>query len=473
MGDLPEVPFEKVLSYLSLQELIRSRAVSRLWRDRIDIYRMRSLCYSDRPRGFIHGNGQWIRGAFDQYFINSSAGFASFFKTFGSTTFSGLKRLRLCDVHLSAEEGMALPETLASFRHLESLDIIRLNCSSAANPESQFQLNLPMLKSIRLDGVDGIGQLTVNAPRLKQVRLEHCPRVSIVHVESVEKLIIGESTTTAIEQLKNLKNLHVLTFAEVDPTLLSGLDQLKELHLVFENNLRDLFRQKRRYSRADLKIYLAGCLLDEPSDPLISSLIYFNSNYLVSLASNPSRLADEIPFQLLLDYPLIERVAPELAPNILKRFIDLKLIAVNEPIQDLQRFLNFLRSFDNIVELRVKGDQPQELFDQLPEPSAIRKLEIKCEVSDFRFLFNLKNLMYLYVNSIDFESIQRVLEELKFLSKFHFKYSGMFVEIVINHPIGHPKRFLISIDENDKWKCTSDLTAAIRFIQLAASAEEE
>ena len=36
MDDLPELPFEKVLSYLSLGDLIKSRAVSRRWYHKID-----------------------------------------------------------------------------------------------------------------------------------------------------------------------------------------------------------------------------------------------------------------------------------------------------------------------------------------------------------------------------------------------------------------------------------------------------
>ena len=420
MGDLPEVPFEKVLSYLSLSELIKSRAVSRLWCDRIDNFRVRSLCYSDRPRGFIRDKSRWVSGAFDQNFISSTR-FTSFFNTFGSTILSGLKRLRLCDVRLS-EDGTALIETINSFDQLKTLDIIRFNCSSAADPEGQFQLNLPMLNSIQLEEVYGTGQLTVNAPRLKEVRLEKCPKVSFVHVESVEKLIASKSTQTAIEQLKNLKYLHV---KNPSATSLSDLDQLKEYHLGFRDTLDELFEQKRQHARADLKIYLCGCLLSGPGDsPELSPYDYY-SNFL-HLAANPSKLADEIRVQDFLHYPAIERVTPELATNIFKRFIDLKLLMVNEAVQDVQRFLNFLKSF-NIVELQFYGDHPQELFDRLPEyATAVQWMVIESQVSNLDFLSGLKNLIHLHLLfSIDAESFipddLMPLFELEFLSLFQFK----------------------------------------------------
>ena len=67
--------------------------------------------------------------------------------------------------------------------------------------------------------------------------------------------------------------------------------------------------------------------------------------------------------------------------------------------------------------------------------------------------------------SIDVKSIRRVLEELKFLSSFHFKYCDKKVTI----QIGHPNGFRVSIDGN--WTSASDLNAAIQLI-VGGAAEE-
>ena len=40
---------------------------------------------------------------------------------------------------------------------------------------------------------------------------------------------------------------------------------------------------------------------------------------------------------------------------------------VDKTVQDRQRFLDILKSFDYISELLFDCDQPQELFDRLPE----------------------------------------------------------------------------------------------------------
>ena len=76
--ELPELPFERILSYLSLKDRLKWRAVSRRWYNKIDSFRVKSLYLPERPSGFIEGKS----GASVQNFI-SSPQFASFFDTFG------------------------------------------------------------------------------------------------------------------------------------------------------------------------------------------------------------------------------------------------------------------------------------------------------------------------------------------------------------------------------------------------------
>ena len=56
-----------------------------------------------------------------------------------------------------------------------------------------------------------------------------------------------------------------------------------------------------------------------------------------------------------------------LAIDLVNRFSDLNEIFINKPIDDIERFLNFLKSSGNIVALQFSQCQPQELFDRLPD----------------------------------------------------------------------------------------------------------
>ena len=63
LNDLPLLPFEQILSYLSLEDRIRSRAVSRSWCMRIDSFKKpTNLFYSSRQYGFIYEKSDWSAG---------------------------------------------------------------------------------------------------------------------------------------------------------------------------------------------------------------------------------------------------------------------------------------------------------------------------------------------------------------------------------------------------------------------------
>ena len=475
MDSLPELPFERILSFLSLEDVIKSRGVSRNWCIKTDSFRVKSLCYSEQPSDFIEGKGRWVSGSFAKNFISSTR-FASFFNTFSQSILSNLKHLRLCDLRLDEENRPAFALVLNSFSQLEELDLIGFAYPRHFRLNAEVKLNLPMLNSIQLGDVCAMRKLTLDAPRLKQVKIWQCPpylRLDIVHTEPIERLLVDLLEYTVVNNLKNLQYLNYLYMVEksIDSTLLSSLEQLKEIHLDQHsslNNLNNLFEQKQRYGRTELKIYLRGLLLSGPNDPAIGSLVgelpsESNVELLRCLAEHPSRLADEIPFEMKIDYSAIERAFPGSEINVLKRFTDLSIIFLNRPVQNVQHFLNFLKSFPNIVVLTIFSDQPQNLFDRLPEYSAVQRLNIFTDVnirpSDYGFLFRLKQLIYLELsNSFNAETVRKIFKELQYLSLFSFVYNKHLATI----KTGHSKRFeVFSFDR--KWTNVADLNAAIQY----------
>ena len=323
-----------------------------------------------------------------------------------------------------------------------------------------------MLRSIHFEDVHGVSHLALDSPRLQRVELRDRLTLELVHGESVERLLLYELEYLAVKNLKNLKELHLGILSEIDPTLLSSLDQLKELHLHDDGSdlskIPQLFEQKRRYGRTDLKIYLRGFLLDGPEDPAIHSLFTESDEEpIVYLAENLSKLTNQIPFWGILHYCSIQAVHTELAANFLKRLTDLEQIIVSSRIENIEHFLDLLKGLDNIVKLEFDEDQPQQLLDRLPEHCSIQKLEIWFAPSDFRFLSRLRDLTHLYLYcSIDVESIPQFLEilELPFLLAFLFKLPE-WVDISIDYP---RKRFEVYVDGEKEE--TVDPNAAIHFI---------
>lgn len=274
LNDLPDLPFELVLSCLSVQERIKCRAVSLRWCRVIDSFRPKSLwCSKHRiikiHSGLIYRDCRWTNREYFHNFIRSTR-LDEVFRTFGQSILSSLKNLRLCEISLDAIDVPSFFQTISSFSQLEELDIIQFDCSLKLITVYPLRLNLPMLKGVRLEKINGIIKLTLDAPRLKKIEITRfSSRLDLVYSESVEELIIDDMYTMEVKYLKNLQNLYLQEGCLIHSTLLSTLDQLKEIHLTNRYFVSDLFEQKERYGRSNLRIFSSGRLLNDFNDPAI------------------------------------------------------------------------------------------------------------------------------------------------------------------------------------------------------------
>ena len=343
LNDMPDLPFELIISYLSLQDCIGCRTLSRRWCGTINRLRIKILCFWRRPS--FNAQRRLFSGALARNFVSSARFDLLCQTTLDQSILSSLKQ-RLCDLRLGAEQTITFGQVLNLFGQLEELDIVQFKC------------------------------------------------------------------------------------------------------------LPDVDTNPCRYT---------FCFMSE----------------------NSLRLAKQIPFS----YNLICKDPPyfsqELIPSIsetsiLKRFIDLSSIIVfdlghpdypGHLRQDIERFL---KNLDNIRDLRVSyrrnyhKNQQQVLLDQLPDYCPLlQKLHIPRSPFNFRFLFRLKHLIQLNVeSSVDMKSLRTIYQELKFLWKFHFRYFNISISIEVEH---HPKRFKV-LAQNEKTQA-SDIDSAIQFILEKAKRE--
>ena len=166
-------------------------------------------------------------------------------------------------------------QILNSFGHLEELSIFRLNLKDGFHQGMDLSLNLPLLTSVHLNDLSAIKKLTLNSPKLQRVKFIidiriNYPFLDLVHGESVEWLIASHTSCIEVKKLKNLKYFYIYFFSAINSTFLSYLKQLKEIHLHTSRTAFEVFKQKQRYDRVDLKIYLVGCLLNSSGDPSIN-----------------------------------------------------------------------------------------------------------------------------------------------------------------------------------------------------------
>ena len=406
----------------------------------------------------------------------ASTRFDSFLAIFRPTVLSNLRHLRIydiCRLRLVSNEmspkknGLSvLAQTLSSFRQLQKVEFIGTMDSQFYGGrkcrENELKLKLPMCTTIHFENLLGIEKVAVEAPTLRKIKLVNSDRskeveLSLVHGESVERLATDGLVRLHINDLRNLRYVHIFRSSESDLMSVSRLEQfeeLEELHLHKGNQVLHLERLLQQ--KPNLRVYRFDYLLNGSRDPLAARFEVYDQELLVYLAEQPARLVNEIPFCESLPYEAIERVAPESTINLLNRFTDLREITVNSPVQDIQRFLDLLKSLRIIVRLEFAGAQPQELFDQLPEHLAAPELVIRGDPSNLRFLLKLKHLTVLNVPCLmDFEFILSLLKDLRNLSELKFNYLNKKVEIY------YQQKFLIFVDGNMTVE-TKDLNVAMK-----------
>lgn len=469
MYDPPELVLEKILSYLSLADRLRSRAVSKRWCQMIDRLKVNTLCYSERPIGFLIGKSRFV-----STFICSPRFESFFFSSFGRSLRDHLRRLHLCNLNVNGKE-TAFTEFLSSFDQLEELNIISLQAD-------ELKLKLQMLNSIQLREDVSVMELTLDTPRLKTVHLESYPILNLIH-ESVETLYIdtlefltdcasGEPLELS-NQLGNLKSLYFNRYSHSSFSfLLRKTLQMKNVYVFRLAYARNLIIQMSDYPWYDLSIYFCGMLVNGLDDPLFDRNRFpqfgqFRGNALAYLSERLTILPENLfPLRRELCYLAIERIPVALRRDLLKRFTDFDTLTLRDGPVEIPRFLDFLRSSHNIAALET-FDQPPDLFNRLPDHCAVQKLIIRRQVLDPESLFRLKHLIHLKLSecSFDIELIRRFLKELQFLCYFQLIQTafGKGIEIRIKATTENRKQFAVCIGCALRRDFT-ELNDAIKFI---------
>lgn len=429
MDTLPDLPFELMLSYLELKQLIKSRAVSRGWLKKVDRFRAESLCFSEWESDHILDKYRRIFGKFSSNYIKSSR-FESFFDSFVGSILRNLKHLRVFALNVEHRSPDFISK-LNSFDRLVTLDIIAVH-----GLYGDLRLELPNLRSIHLEDVPGHATLRLDAPRLLKIKVwDSHFRLIVDHAESVERVVTKNDQNLEVKRFGNLEVFHCERLLAIDAAFLSELRRLKAIHFVgHQTTLRALHDQRQRHNRTDLKIFYHGLCLDTADDYAgLPNYLTLSEALVERMIANPSRLSDELSFyEWIYYYSNIERAIPRVPTGFWRKFTALKSIDVRE-VENINRFLDFLKCFDSIVALSFRHQQPQALFDQLPGYcSSLQVLNLESD-PDLRFVFDLKHLFSLTVtNQIDGEFIREVFGRLEWMQSFSFYLKGRRFSVSLN-----------------------------------------
>ena len=443
MEDLPDLPFDEILDYLDLVEVIRARAVSKKFYLKINHFflkfRVRNLLLSDTKRGFPNTCRLFI-GKFAQNFINSSR-----FADFDRSVLSDLRHLCACELDLKFRS-LEFIELVNSFKKLESLIFVEVT-----NLCGDFKLILPKLKSIHANNFRGRFALTLDTPSLSEIKIWECsPCLKIMYPDSVETLAMPDNPDLALK-FKNLKFLYCEKFVSVSDTFISSLKQLKEIRLHptrYDNEIFDRLRvQKERYGRSELKISLEKFLASSSyTSPILNSAFLKNETLRILIAGY-SRLADQLPNYRRIYYSDIEPL-PEIPAAFWRKLINLEDIDVVGQVKNMDQFLDLLRACPAIQFLDI-GTQPQNLLDQLPTYcSNLENFHFHHSSADldFTFILGFKKLRKLRVKPVDVYFIKKIFEKLNFMQTLWFECGRVSGFVWRNCEEDGSKRFYLTIE---------------------------
>lgn len=205
---------------------------------------------------------------------------------------------------------------------------------------------------------------------------------------------------------------------------MEGIAHFGAIHL---NSRRSLDVLRRELNGEDQRVHLFIIRLNSVNDPVIESVrsTFWDRRYVQCLVANPIRLARSIEFLFRIRYSAIESVAPGLEIDILKRFTDLEELVGDEPVHDVDRFLKLLEKL-NVSSLDFVCDQPQQLFDHLPDRcTTVQQIAIHDRPTSLGFLLKMHSLTNLCLSfSVDTEFITRVSKELEYLCAYNFDVNG-------------------------------------------------
>ena len=469
MEDLPILAFEKVLSYLELNDLLSARTVSKGWLQSIDNYAIkfgvRSLFVSDLEKEYFSGHHRLMAAEFAKNYISSP----KLHSLFGHPMLSALRHLRVCDLDVE-KKAPELFDLVNSLVNLESLDLVRVLRHVPWYENLKFKLTLPKLKIIHLDDYRTNDEdpefktftLTLDAPRLSEIQcLSYFPYLDITYPESIETVWVPMEYLLDLQSLKNLKVLHCSTFYELNDSLLSSLQQLKEIHLTKKRTaFEQLHDQKRRNGRSELKIYYHGLCLDSPDDypqfPDTDGYPLLLQEHLRFMAANYSRLADALPLHRNIYYS--DEAVRQMPADFWPRLSNLSEIETWKPVTDEEQFLQLLANCPGVRSLMFNSSQ--DLFWELClHPSSLKIQALFLEFTpddpyrDLSFLLELENLIELTVWSINIKIVPKIFKRLRFMrtlslddmrscqepleitkisGKYYLKRDGDYIETRIN-----------------------------------------
>lgn len=441
VDQLPYLCLKLIFGYLSFKDLVRCRAVSRLFKEYAEETRVTELIVSDHQlpcgkqwRLCSHWDDETDASVNSEHEISWSALLFAH-----RWPFKLIQNLKSLHVHL--RDTVFKAEVLKPFEqqlvHLELYEGSRLRRRG-----QRTTLTLPNLKVLRLrlcnSGFGHLNQFVLNTPSLEVLGCDSSDRIEFDYPETIKELDLtiwkqldSDRVRTLLSTLKNLKELAVETGTDMQFILNypEDEDEAEQIRILLFN----LAYKRDGMGREDPKIYLHNVLVDS-ADQLASreSMRYPDSFCLKNYKRmrRPNFEVYQVNFQNLT------AMGVELSDEFFTKFPKINSVNSSGPV-DRDAFGRFLKKLSALRKLELENTTlDQTWFDHLLPTICSQLIDLAIRgssnlVTNFDFILHFRQLRSFYIGQrlSSLESPAKAFRRLNHLWYFGFRASDRSVFI--------------------------------------------
>lgn len=498
-SNLPQLPFDEILSYLSVKEQIRCKAVCRNWKCEIERWEKSRQSLVFHLRAFLT-NVKWTHSAtlmrLENSFQTKSLDFLR--RPFTQSYFKRMKKVAILDIHVSHLFGnnrhQRFSQCINWLAECVELEVFGLYL------EGKTTFDLPKLKVLVLRKVDA-NHMEFKCPALEVLVLQSkVKQIEFKNTKSLKHLSItntgGLNFRSSTSKFSSLECMNLFNNDFLRTSYQRELDQIREDLLRYTPKLKKLIcysanaglsfaqlqAQKARYGLKDLQILMAGFRETRFDLVRCESQFMITEESIDGVFDNFAKLVEPCHWDTHIDYSVVTEKFRILPSTFFTKFPNVISFEIKQ-ITSYNHLFGFLKHCPRVVFLQICGclvesDFLAQLFLLTPSVRvlSIKRIDEPSALLDFDFLAlrNLKlTICKFFCAALPIQIIEKILKSSK--SLINLKYAPILsssqMVYELNIYIGESRFYLkhgqMGVNEELAFKTIDQLARHLRESKLS------
>lgn len=428
--DLEEKHLNDIFYYLSLNDIIKCRKISKKWKRAVDEYKITSLAVLNEASKFKEKRSYFVTNKNIKYS-------STVLETKDSNVFQEkmmkkmLSELKILFVQYGEthDSTFSLDSNINHLKSLEQLNFFHLDTIKGRS------LKLPNLKILEIRNYTKVNGLKFQCKDLTDFKtrkeLNHFMFTNPKKLINLDVRTLNDNEKR-IETLVNLETLKLKEGDSIPDNILKILPKLTKLDIkeISKDKLSGLLKQKKVLRRLKLNIFVGHVNIQTNSDVID----YYPTDDQPSkkgelIVKKFKKLDYYLPWATEINFTDLENYFDSKMPDdIHSRLSGIETITINRSVKSSESFLNFLQNCKKLKKLEIdSGSLEQSTYDELHNIcKSLTHLKVnEAKELDLDFILNHKKLEGFKTNQeLSFDLFFKLGDELRVLANLEFKLNG-------------------------------------------------